>query len=79
MSDHDFQTQLNIYRRKFELKDVEYHKVGSLDDLKREGDQQVTFQQLIDTIQEELDAKKKFQIFGYGNNTSTKYHKHLND
>jgi hypothetical protein len=39
----------------------------------------VSFQQLVDTIQEELEAKKKFQIMGIGNNTSAKFYKNTSE
>lgn len=78
MTDREFQVALNNHRRKLELKDIEYHKVTCVDDLKQEGDQQVTFQQLVDTIQDELEAKKKFQMVCMGTNTSAKFYKHQN-
>ena len=44
MNDREYQLALNNYRRKFELgRDIDYHKVANIEDLKKEGDQYVTF------------------------------------
>lgn len=39
MNDSEFQMALNNFRRKVEIgRDVDYHKVNDIEDLKKEGD-----------------------------------------
>lgn len=59
LGDRDFQNALNSYRKKEELKEIDFTKISSSSDFKIEGDQYVSFQQLVNTIQEELDQSKR--------------------